>query len=50
MIRWVRVMHLAFTVDTREQVRTFYQAALDARASCRDAPGVFAGYHPARTP
>lgn len=38
-------MHLAFTVDTREQVRTFYQAALTAGASSRDAPGVFAEYH-----
>ena len=38
-------MHLAFTVNTREEVCTFYEAALDAGASSRDAPGVFAEYH-----
>ena len=39
-------MHLAFTVDTREDVEAFYQAALDAGATSRDAPAVHPEYHP----
>ena len=39
-------MHLAFTVDTREQVHVFYQAALAAGATSRDAPAVRPEYHP----
>ncbi len=38
-------MHLAFTVDTREQVHVFYDAALAAGATSRDAPAVWAEYH-----
>ncbi|NAZ81807.1 VOC family protein [Kineococcus sp. R8] len=38
-------MHLAFTVDTREDVRTFYAAALAAGATSRDAPAVWPEYH-----
>ncbi len=38
-------VHLAFTVDSREQVRTFHSAALDAGASSRDEPGIFEEYH-----
>ena len=38
-------MHLAFTVDTREAVDTFYAAALAAGATTRDPPGVFPEYH-----
>ena len=38
-------MHLAFTVDSREQVHAFYAAALAAGATTRDAPGVFPEYH-----
>ena len=38
-------MHVAFTVDTREQVHTFYTAALAAGATPRDAPAVWTEYH-----
>jgi len=38
-------MHLAFTVDTRAEVDTFYLAALDAGASSRESPGVHPEYH-----
>lgn len=38
-------MHLAFTVDTRELVRDFYQAALDAGAAAREEPAIFPEYH-----
>ncbi|MCX6469704.1 MAG: VOC family protein [Corynebacteriales bacterium] len=38
-------MHLAFTVDTRAQVETFYRAALDAGATSLIAPSVHAEYH-----
>lgn len=39
-------MHLAFTVDSRDEVRTFYSAALAAGAEDRDAPAVHLEYHP----
>jgi len=39
-------MHLAFTVQTREAVETFYQAALDAGTASLHAPAVHAEYHP----
>ena len=39
-------MHLAFTVDTREEVDVFYRAALDAGAISRDAPAMHLEYHP----
>lgn len=39
-------MHLAFTVDTRDEVDVFYQAALDAGATSRDAPAMHLEYHP----
>ena len=38
-------MHLAFTVDTREAVRVFYEAALTAGATSREAPAVHPEYH-----
>ncbi len=38
-------MHLAFTVDTRAQVETFYRAALDAGATSLIAPSVHTEYH-----
>jgi len=38
-------MHLAFTVDTREEVATFHQAALDAGATELHAPAVHLQYH-----
>lgn len=38
-------MHVAFTVDTREQVHTFYAAALAAGATARNAPAVWEQYH-----
>ncbi|MGW4948248.1 VOC family protein [Actinoplanes sp. NPDC004185] len=38
-------MHLAFTVDTREDVTTFYRAALAAGASSLLAPDVRPEYH-----
>lgn len=39
-------MHLAFTVDTHDEVMTFYQAALDAGASSLHAPAIHPEYHP----
>jgi predicted lactoylglutathione lyase len=39
-------MHVAFTVDTREDVATFYQAALAAGASPLHEPAVHPEYHP----
>jgi hypothetical protein len=38
-------MHLAFTVDTREDVETFHRAALAAGASELHAPAVWPEYH-----
>lgn len=38
-------MHLALTVDTREQVRTFHAAALAAGATELHAPGDHTAYH-----
>jgi len=38
-------MHLAFTVDTRDDVTTFYRAALAAGASSLLAPDVRPEYH-----
>ncbi|MFS0699941.1 VOC family protein [Cellulomonas sp. 179-A 4D5 NHS] len=38
-------MHLAFTVDTREDVRTFYAAALAAGAEPLIPPAVHPEYH-----
>lgn len=38
-------MHLAFTVQTREEVHTFYDAALAAGATSLHPPGVWAEYH-----
>ena len=39
-------MHLAFTVDTRDDVHTFYAAALAAGATRLHAPGDHPAYHP----
>ncbi|MCZ2821344.1 VOC family protein [Modestobacter sp. VKM Ac-2977] len=39
-------MHLAFTVDTRDEVHVFHQAALAAGATEREAPAVRPEYHP----
>ncbi|MGC5013670.1 VOC family protein [Streptosporangium sp. DT93] len=39
-------MHLAFTVDTRDEVAVFYRAALDAGATPLHAPAVHPEYHP----
>jgi hypothetical protein len=38
-------MHLAFTVDTREEAETFYAAALSAGAKSLLAPAVHPEYH-----
>lgn len=38
-------MHLAFTVDSRDAVDTFYAAAIAAGATPRDAPAVHTQYH-----
>lgn len=38
-------MHLAFTVDSRQDVQTFYDAALAAGAEDRLAPAVHPEYH-----
>ncbi|AGZ43779.1 VOC family protein [Actinoplanes friuliensis] len=38
-------MHLAFTVDTRDDVQTFYKTALAAGATSRLEPGVHPEYH-----
>lgn len=37
--------HLAFTVDTRAEVDTFYPAALEADADVIEAPAVHPKYH-----
>ena len=39
-------LHVAFVADSREQVRQFYAAALDAGAKDNGAPGIRAQYHP----
>ncbi|MCZ2849460.1 VOC family protein [Modestobacter sp. VKM Ac-2978] len=39
-------MHLAFTVDTRDEVHVFHEAALAAGATEREAPAVRPEYHP----
>ncbi|MET1005743.1 MAG: VOC family protein [Propionibacteriaceae bacterium] len=39
-------MHLAFTVETRDEVETFYRAALAAGATSLIAPEVRTDYHP----
>ena len=38
-------MHVAFTVDTRTAVDTFYMAALVAGATPREAPAIHTQYH-----
>jgi catechol 2,3-dioxygenase-like lactoylglutathione lyase family enzyme len=38
-------LHLAFTADSRKQVREFYQAALEAGAKDNGAPGLRPQYH-----
>lgn len=38
-------LHLAFTVDTRDDVATFYAAALEAGATALIAPGLQTDYH-----
>jgi catechol 2,3-dioxygenase-like lactoylglutathione lyase family enzyme len=38
-------MHVAFTVETRAEVDTFYAAALAAGASAREAPAIHPQYH-----
>ncbi|NIZ92848.1 VOC family protein [Kineococcus rubinsiae] len=38
-------MHLAFTVEDRAAVHTFYDAALAAGATSRNAPAVWPEYH-----
>lgn len=38
-------MHLAFTVDTRQEVDTFYAAALEAGATPRETPAIHTQYH-----
>jgi catechol 2,3-dioxygenase-like lactoylglutathione lyase family enzyme len=38
-------MHLAFTVDTHDDVHTFYDAALKAGATSRQAPAFHPEYH-----
>jgi hypothetical protein len=43
-------MRLAFTVDTRADVRTFHAAALAAGAREREAPAARTGYHPEPEP
>lgn len=39
-------MHLAFTVDTHDEVITFYEAALAAGATSRIEPALHPEYHP----
>jgi catechol 2,3-dioxygenase-like lactoylglutathione lyase family enzyme len=41
-----RPMHIAFTAETREQVRAFYEAALAAGARDNGPPGIREIYHP----
>ena len=38
-------MHVAFTVDSRADVDTFYRAALQVGATSRESPGVHPEYH-----
>ena len=38
-------MHVAFTVDTRKEVTTFYEGALAAGATSLNAPAVHPEYH-----
>lgn len=38
-------MHVAFTVDTRQAVDTFYATALEAGATPREAPAIHTQYH-----
>jgi catechol 2,3-dioxygenase-like lactoylglutathione lyase family enzyme len=38
-------MHIAFTADTREQVRAFYHAALEAGGKDNGPPGLRRQYH-----
>jgi catechol 2,3-dioxygenase-like lactoylglutathione lyase family enzyme len=38
-------IHLAFTVETRAAVDTFYAAALEAGATPREAPAIHTQYH-----
>jgi catechol 2,3-dioxygenase-like lactoylglutathione lyase family enzyme len=40
-----RPMHLAFLAESREQVRQFYTAALQAGAKDNGPPGIRAHYH-----
>jgi catechol 2,3-dioxygenase-like lactoylglutathione lyase family enzyme len=39
-------IHVAFVAESREQVRQFYAAALQAGATDNGAPGIRAHYHP----
>ena len=39
-------MHIAFRAESRDQVRAFYQAALDAGGRDNGAPGIREIYHP----
>lgn len=39
-------MHIAFIAENREQVRQFYDAALQAGATDNGPPGIRAHYHP----
>jgi catechol 2,3-dioxygenase-like lactoylglutathione lyase family enzyme len=39
-------MHIAFSAETRAQVRAFYKAALEAGAKDNGAPGIREIYHP----
>lgn len=41
-----RPMHLAFLAESREQVRQFHQAAIEAGARDNGPPGVRAHFHP----
>lgn len=38
-------LHLAFTAETRQQVRDFYRAALEAGGTDNGAPGLRPQYH-----
>lgn len=39
-------LHVAFTADSREQVKQFYEAALKAGGKDNGAPGIREIYHP----
>jgi len=41
----IQAMHLAFRVDTREEVDDLYRIALSAQATDNGAPGLRAHYH-----